>query len=125
MCRASWRALGVRRGEIWWAELGPSEEEPGPPAGRHPVLLLSRNEAYSIRELIIVAPVTTRIRHIPAEVLLGVEDGLLKKCVINLDTIVTIAKKSLSERITTLSYEKMREVESALCFALGMERNRD
>ena len=111
----------MRRGEIWWAALGSPGTEPGSPAGKRPVLLLSRNEAYSIRELIIVAPVTTRIRRIPAEVPLGVEEGLLKRCVVNLDTIITVAKKSLREKLTTLSYDKMKEVEAALCFALGIK----
>ncbi len=104
----------MKQGEIWWADLGP-------PAGRRPVLLLSRDEAYSVRELVTVAPVTTRIRHIPSEVLLGLEDGLPKPCVINLDTITTIAKVSLKERLTVLSQEKQKAVEIALHFALGME----
>jgi mRNA interferase MazF len=104
----------MRRGEIWWAELPP-------PVGRRPVLLLSRNEAYVVRELVTVAPVTTRIRHIPSEVALGSEDGLSRPCVMNLDTITTIAKRSLCERLTTLSSEKLKQVESALHFALGLE----
>lgn len=104
----------MRRGEIWWAELAP-------PAGRHPVLLLSRNEAYAIRELITVAPVTTRMRHIPSEVPLGPEDGLPKPCVVNLDTITTIAKRSLQERLISLSPEKLKAVEAALHFALDLE----
>jgi mRNA interferase MazF len=104
----------MKRGEIWWAELGP-------PAGRRPVLLLSRDEAYSVRELITVAPVTTRIRHIPSEVPLSLEDGLPKPCVINLDTITTIAKASLQDKLTALSHEKQKVVEAALHFALGME----
>ena len=104
----------MRRGEIWWAELKP-------PAGRHPVLLLSRNEAYAVRELVTVAPVTTRMRHIPSEVPLGPEDGLPKPCVVNLDTITTIAKRSLQERLVSLSPEKLRAVEAALHFALGLE----
>jgi mRNA interferase MazF len=104
----------MKRGEIWWAELDP-------PAGRRPVLLLSRDEAYSVRELITVAPVTTRMRHIPAEVPLGIEDGLPRLCVINLDTVTAIAKTSLRERMTILSQEKQKAVEIALHFALGME----
>jgi len=104
----------MRRGEIWWAELTP-------PAGRRPVLLLSRNEAYAVRELVIVAPVTTRMRHIPSEVPLGPEDGLPKPCVVNLDTITTIAKRSLQEKLATLSSEKLKAVEAALHFALGLE----
>jgi len=104
----------VRRGEIWWAELAP-------PAGRRPVLLLSRNEAYAVRELVMVAPLTTRIRGIPSEVSLGDEDGVPRACVANLDTITTIAKASLRERLTTLSTEKLEAVEKALHFSLGLE----
>jgi len=106
----------MKRGEIWWAELDP-------PAGRRPVLLLSRDEAYSVRELITVAPVTTRIRHIPSEAPLGIEDGLPKPCVINLDTITTIAKASLQDKLTALSQEKQKAIEAALHFALGIERS--
>jgi len=105
----------VRRGEIWWAELEP-------PAGRRPVLLLSRDEAYSVRSLIIVAPVTTRIRHIPSEVPLGTDDGMPQDCVANLDTITTIPKDCLQSRLTTLSTKKLKEIESAIRFALGMEQ---
>ncbi|GAI04317.1 unnamed protein product [marine sediment metagenome] len=104
----------MRQGEIWWAELTP-------PAGRRPVLLLSRNEAYTVRELVTVAPVTTRMRHIPSEVPLGPEDGLPRSCVVNLDTITTIAQRSLQERLVPLSPEKLKAVEAALHFALGLE----
>ena len=104
----------MRRGEIWWAELAS-------PAGKRPVLLLSRNEAYAVRELVIVAPLTTRIRGIPSEVSLGDEDGVPRACVINLDTITTIAKSSLRERLTALSAEKLKAVEEALHFSLGLE----
>ena len=104
----------MKRGEIWWAQLTP-------PSGRRPVLLLSRDEAYAVRDLVTVAPVTTRIRHIPSEVALGPEDGLPHLCVVNLDTITTIAKRSLSARLTTLSSGKREEVAAALHFALGLE----
>jgi len=104
----------MKRGDIWWAELSP-------PMGRRPVLLLSRDEAYAVRELVTVAPVTTRIRHIPSEVLLGLEDGLPKACVANLDTITTIAKTSLYEKLTSLSTKKLTSVDAAIRFALGMQ----
>lgn len=104
----------MKRGEILWAELGP-------PAGRRPVLLLSRDEAYSVRKLVIVAPVTSRIRHIPSEVPLSIEDGLPKACVVNLDTITTIAKASLKDKLTALSAERLKAVEVALHFALGIK----
>ena len=105
----------MKRGEVWWADLGP-------PAGRRPVLLLSRDEAYAVRALVIVAPVTTRVRGIPSEVPLGHEDNLPRACVANLDTITTIAKASLRERLTSLSAEKLRAVDAALRFSLGLEQ---
>jgi mRNA interferase MazF len=49
------------RGEIWWAKLPP-------PVGRRPVRLLSRNEAYTVRNAVTVAEVNTTIRGIPVEV---------------------------------------------------------
>jgi mRNA interferase MazF len=86
------------------------------------VLLLSHNEAYAVRELIMVAPLTTRIRGIPSEVSLGDEDGVPRACIINLDTITTIARASLRERLTALSAERLKAVEDALHFSLGLER---
>lgn len=104
----------MQRGEVWWADL-PA------PAGQRPVLLLSRNEAYAVRDLVTVAPLTTRIRQIPSEVLLGVEEGLPKRCVANLDTITTIPKATLSRRIAALPPAKLAAVESAIGFALGLQ----
>lgn len=103
----------MRRGEVWWAAL-PA------PAGRRPVVLLSRNEAYAVRELVTVAPITTRIRRIPTEVYLGPEEGLPKACVVNLDTITTIPKRALTEVIAPLPPGKIADLERALRFALGL-----
>jgi mRNA interferase MazF len=103
----------MRRGEIWWADLRP-------PASRRPVVLLSRSEAYAVRELVAVAPVTTRARHIPTEVPLGPVEGLPKACVANLDTITTIPRRTLTQLIGPLPPEKLAAVERALVFALGL-----
>jgi mRNA interferase MazF len=103
----------MRRGEVWWAEL-PA------PLGRRPVLLLSRDEAYAIRNAVTVAEVTTTMRGIPVEVSLGLEDGLPKKCVVNLDTIATIRKELLAERITILRNEKIEQINAAIKFALSI-----
>jgi len=101
----------MKRGEIWWADL-PA------PAGRRPVLLLSRNKAYEVRNAVTVAEITSIIRKIPVEVELIKEDGMPKKCVVNLDTIMTIPKNLLREYLTTLSSSKMAMVNEAIKFAL-------
>ena len=103
----------MKRGEVWWANL-PA------PIGKRPVVLLSRDEAYSVRNAATVAEVTTRIRGIPVEVQLGPDDGLPKKCVVKLDTIVTIRKELLIERITLLQKDKVDQIDGAIKFALGL-----
>jgi mRNA interferase MazF len=85
------------------------------------VLLLSRDEAYQVRKLVSVAPVTTRIRGIPVEVAIGPKDGMPRECVINLDTVTTIPKDALTERLTQLPRSRMAAVDRALKFALGLE----
>ena len=105
----------MKRGEIWWAELPR-------PAGRRPVILLSRDEAYEVRRLVTVAPITTRVRGIPVEVPLGPKDGMPRQCVVNLDTVTTIPKDALRERLTVLSGSNMTAVDGALMFALGLQR---
>jgi mRNA interferase MazF len=85
------------------------------------VVLLSRNDAYAVRQLVVIAPVTTRIRGIPPEVPLGVEDGLPRSCVINTDVIQTIPKDTLRRRLATLTPEKTAALDTALRFSLGLE----
>ena len=104
----------MRRGEVWWADLPP-------PSGRRPVVLLSRDAAYTVRNLVLVTPVTTIVRSIPTEVGLGPEDGLPQASVANLDVIITIPKSSLRQRITGLSVEKVRAIDEAIRFALGLD----
>jgi mRNA interferase MazF len=104
----------MRRGEVWWARLPP-------PAGDRPVVLLSRDAAYSVRASVTVAPLTTRIRKIPVEVALGRADGLQKNCVVNLDSIATIPKAVLERRIVALSKEKIEAVNAAVRFALQLD----
>ncbi len=104
----------MKRGEIWWADLPR-------PIGRRPVVLLSRDEAYKVRNAVTVAEMTTTIRNIPVEVPLGKEDGLAKKCIINLDTIITIRKALLRERICLLREEKIESINKAIKFALALD----
>jgi len=104
----------MRRGEVWWAE------QPDP-IGRRPVILLSRDEAYEVRNAVTIAQVTTAIRNIPVEVLLDEKDGLPQKCAVNLDTITTIRKAILTKRICSLSSEKMGQIDKAIKFALALE----
>ncbi len=105
----------MKRGQLWWADLPP-------PGGRRPVLLVSRDSAYAVRDFITVAPVTTRVRRLPVEVLLGPDDGLPRTSAANLDSMLTVSKSTIQSYIGSLGSDKIREVDKAIHFALGLER---
>ena len=104
----------MQRGEVWWADLAR-------PAGRRPVLLLSRDDAYAVRGFIIMSPLTTRGRGLRTEVNLGPEIGLPRSSVANLDVIITEPKACLLERIGSLSPNQLKAMDEAIHFALGLE----
>lgn len=93
--------------DIYWVSLPD-------PAGRRPVLLLGRTPSYSYLTRVLVVEVTTTIRGIPQEVLLGKHEGLTRSCVANLDAIRTIPRESLTTRIGKLRATKHREIKRAL-----------
>jgi mRNA interferase MazF len=106
-------ALGVKRGEIWWAEMPL-------PAGRRPVVLVSRESSYAVRAAVTVVEVSRTVRGIPSEVPLGVREGLPSKCAANADNLVTIPKTWLVARVAQLPSTKQSALDEALRFALGM-----
>jgi mRNA interferase MazF len=68
-----------------------------------------------------VAPITSAIRDVPSEVVLGVEDGMKQPCAVNLHNVVTVGWGALGRRVARLDSRRMREVCSALAFALGCD----
>ena len=87
--------------------------------GRHPVCVLTREEAIPSLRNIVVATVTSHKWGIRSEVPLGREDGVPRECVISLDNLRTVPKAQLTEPITRLSSKKMAELCAALDASTG------
>ncbi|MCB0130274.1 MAG: type II toxin-antitoxin system PemK/MazF family toxin [Caldilineaceae bacterium] len=105
----------MRRGEVYWFTFRAPDK-------RRPVLVLTRTSALSFLASVTVAPLTTTIRDIPTEVRLTPEDdGVVSLCAVNLDNIQTVARHQLKERMTLLSDTRMRAVDAAILFALGID----
>ena len=104
----------MKQYEIWWAELPK-------PAGRRPMLLLSRDDAYPVLNKFVAAEITATVRHIPIEVPLGSIEGMAKPCVVNCDNLRTISKVHLVKRIAKLSPKRVHEVKRAVGYALAWE----
>lgn len=101
----------MKRGEVWWAMADK----------RRPVVLLSLDEAYAVRALVLVAPVTTTVRGFSAEVKVGRAEGLPRPCVVNCDALTNLPKADLLERAGALSGARLRQLEEALKFVLGLD----
>ncbi len=108
----------MKQYEIWWAKLPE-------PAGLRPVLLLSRDDAYSVLNKFVAAEITATIRHIPIEVPLGKAEGMPKPCVVNCDNLRTISKLHLVERISQIPASRICEVKRAMGYALAWEELMD
>lgn len=106
----------MKRGEVRWYTFAAPDK-------RRPVLILTRTSALRYLTGITVAPITSTVCSIPSEVLLTpAEDGVPNLCAVNLDNVQTVQKGQIGALLTALSAVRMREVELALCFALGMDR---
>ncbi len=104
----------VERGDIRLYRF-PAPDKP------RPVLVLTRPSALEYLSRVTVAPITSAIRDVPSEVVLGIDDGMKQPCAVNLHNVVTVPRDALSRRVARLSQERMRKVCAALAFAVGCD----
>ncbi len=102
----------MRRGEVRWYRFARPDK-------KRPVLVLTRDAALELLDSVTVAPITSTIRDIPTEVVLGPEDGVPQECAVNLDHVQTVPRSRVGSLITTLTSDRMTDVGAALGFALG------
>lgn len=110
----------IRRGEIYYADLSPvvgSEQ-----GGVRPVLILQNDIGNKYSPTVIVSAITSQLgkAKLPTHIELSAEKyNLPKDSVALLEQIRTLDKRRLQEKVTSLSAEKMREVNKALLISLG------
>ena len=110
----------IRRGEIYYADLSPvvgSEQ-----GGVRPVLILQNDIGNKYSPTVIVSAITSQLgkAKLPTHIELSAERyNLPKNSVALLEQIRTLDKRRLQEKVTTLSPEKMRELNKALLISLG------
>ena len=92
-----------------------------PPDKKRPVVVLTRDSAISYLSTVSVAPITSTIRGVPSEVVLGEEDGMKAACAVNLHNTITVSQDRLGKRVTRLHGLRMKEICVALRFSLGCD----
>ena len=112
----------MQRGDIWWASLRPpTGSEPG---YRRPVLIVQSDDFNKSRiNTVVVAILTSnlRLQTAPGNVFLTkMSVGLTKDSVVNVSQVVTLDKSFLAERISTISADKMADVDYGLRLVLNL-----
>ena len=103
----------IRRGDVRWYRFARPDKQ-------RPVVVLTRDAALEFLAEVTVAPVTSRIRDIPTEVVLTSDDGLPRTCAANLDHVQTVSRTRVGSLITMLRAGRMRQIADALRFALDV-----
>lgn len=88
---------------------------------RRPALVLTRQMAIPALSTVTIAPISSSMRAVASEVALGIDDGMKKRCAVNLHNLVTVEQRELGRRVGKLGPEKMAEACRALSFALGCD----
>lgn len=104
----------VARGDIVWADLGP-------PAGRRPVCVVTRDAAIDVLSALTCAPVTRTIRGIRSEVEVGAKEGLPAASVVNCDSLLTVPVAALDAvPVGRLGLDKRVALDRALRYSLDI-----
>lgn len=104
----------MKRGELYWADLGP-------PAGRRPVCVLTRDGAVDVLNAVVCAPLTRTIRKLDSEVLVGTDEGLPETSVITCDNIFSVPKVDFDgEPVGALDAIGRAQLDQALRYALDI-----
>lgn len=108
----------MRQGEIWFADLNPTKgsEE----AGKRPVMIVSGDTLNDALPIVIVVPITSKIKSYPTCVLLlaSKTNGLKTDSEAIPFQVRAIAKKRLARRIGIATEAELREILKGLFLAL-------
>lgn len=112
--------MEVRRGEVWWADLGvPAGSEPG---YRRPVLIVQADAFNRSRIQTVLAAVVTsnlNLAEAPGNVRLSGSTGPLPSdSMVNVSQIVTLDRKFLHERAGRVAESVLRRVDDGLRLVL-------
>lgn len=108
----------MRQGEVWFADLNPTKGSEQ--SGKRPVVIVSGNTLNDTLPIVIVVPITSKIKSYPTCVLLLASraNGLEKDSEVVPFQIRAVAKKRLTKRVGVTTEAELREILKGLFLAL-------
>jgi len=108
----------MRQGDIWFANLNPTKGSGQ--AGKRPVVIVSGDTLNDALQIVIVVPLTSRIKSYPTcvTILANKTNGLMKDSEAVPFQIRTITKKRLTKKIGRVTASELREILKGLFLVL-------
>lgn len=112
--------MNPERGEVWMINLNPTKGREQ--SGIRPALVISVDGFNnSAADLVIVIPITSKMRGIPLHVTLEPEEcGLKVQSFAKCEDIRSVSKVRLIEKLGTVPQNKIEEIERKLKLLLGI-----
>jgi mRNA interferase MazF len=108
----------MKRGELYRVHKGSKQD----PKDHRIFLVVSRQDFIeSTFSSVVCAPVYSKYHDIETQVEVGVEEGVKHDSAIYCDALISIPKSMLTDFLSTLPNNKMKEVNNALRVALALE----
>lgn len=99
------------RGDVWMADVAGDK--------KRPVLVLTRDPLGEILHSVICAPITSTVRGLSTEVVLGTEEGLAAESVANFDNMFLLPRARLVRKLGEASRSQMAQAREAVAIATG------
>ncbi|MBA3433600.1 MAG: type II toxin-antitoxin system PemK/MazF family toxin [Actinobacteria bacterium] len=91
------------------------------PGGRHPAVIVTRDQAIPMLRNVTIAGITSTIRGVATEVSVGRDEGLGHESVVNCDNLFTLPKAALGRYRGSLDPVQVALLDDALRIALGLD----
>jgi len=113
----------IRKGSIYWVDFSPGNGSE--PLGTRPGLVIQSdvlNDSKISTVIMLAITSTLKFGELPGNVILNKgEANLPRKCVVNVTQIKSVDRRSIKEKIGTLSAKKGEEVENGLKLVLSLQ----
>jgi len=112
----------IRNGSIYWVDFSPGKGSE--PMGKRPGLVIQNdilNDSKLSTVVMLVITSTLKFGELPGNVILRKgEANMPRKCVVNVTQVKSVDKKSLREKIGTLSKLRMTEVYDGIKLVMNI-----
>lgn len=112
----------IRQGSVYWVDFSPSKGSE--PSGKRPGLVIQSdvlNDSKINTVIMLAITSTLKFGELPGNVVLRKgEANLPRRCVVNVTQIKSVDKRSIKEKIGTLSRERLQEIQNGLKLVLSL-----